>query len=232
MALLGNIEGLIMGFADLSHDIRRGFNIGNSRPGSPRSRSKHSSRAGSPASNAEEVVEDGQLAKSESSSHIIQRSASGTPRKSSDASEKMSLRGRSMTTSSQAPSTRTHDTTATTETRPAQKIDLDSIISAGNSAAKVFNIGFRVPADFTMAVAKGFHNAPLMYNDTVRESPKVTGFKSGIKAAGKVSPCSFDYWYEKMLNDVGIRIRVLRWNFRPRETANARRKERWCCGCH
>jgi hypothetical protein len=212
VALLGNIEGLIMGFADLSHDIKRGFNLGNSRPGSPKSSSKRSSRACSPASNTEEVVEDEQSANpaSESSSQVIQRSALGASRKGSDASdktsEKMALRGRSMTTNSQTPSTRTNvtsstaattATTATTETRPAQKMDMDSVISAGKSAAKVFNMGFRAPADFTMAVAKGFHNAPLMYNDdTVRESPKVTGFKSGIKAAGRVSLCSFDYWYE------------------------------------
>lgn len=185
-----------MGFADLSHDIRRGFNIGGPRPGSPRSGSKPNSRANSPASNNEEVVEDGQSAESSSeiSSRAIQRSALGTPRTGSDASEKMSLRGRSMTTNSQTPSTRTHatsNTVATTETRSGQKIDLDSVISAGKSAAKIFHMGFRAPTDFTMAVAKGFHNAPLMYNDdTVRESPKVTGFKSGLKAAGKVSFCS------------------------------------------
>jgi hypothetical protein len=45
--------------------------------------------------------------------------------------------------------------------------------------------------DFTMGVAKGFHNAPRLYgDDSVRELHKVTGIQSGLKAAGKVSPPS------------------------------------------
>jgi hypothetical protein len=59
---------------------------------------------------------------------------------------------------------------------------------ARKTAAKVFNMGLKAPTDFTLAVAKGFHNAPLLYgDDTVREPPKITGIKSGLKAAGRVS---------------------------------------------
>ena len=40
--------------------------------------------------------------------------------------------------------------------------------------------------DFTLSLAQGFHNAPRLYGDkTVRPLEKVTGFRSGLKAAGK-----------------------------------------------
>ena len=36
-----------------------------------------------------------------------------------------------------------------------------------------------------MAVAQGFHNAPRLYGDsTVRTVPRITGIKSGLRAAG------------------------------------------------
>lgn len=54
-------------------------------------------------------------------------------------------------------------------------------------ATKLINIGLKSPMDFTMGVSKGFHNAPKLYgDDSVRELPRVTGFQSGLKAAGKV----------------------------------------------
>lgn len=42
------------------------------------------------------------------------------------------------------------------------------------------------PMDFTLGIARGFHNAPKLYgDDTVRPQEKVTDFQSGLKAAGK-----------------------------------------------
>jgi hypothetical protein len=49
------------------------------------------------------------------------------------------------------------------------------------------SLGMKSPMNFTLGVAKGFHNAPKLYgDDTVRETQKVTGIQSGFKAAGKV----------------------------------------------
>lgn len=39
--------------------------------------------------------------------------------------------------------------------------------------------------DFTLSLAQGFHNAPKLYGDDVRPTQKITGFGSGLKAAGK-----------------------------------------------
>ena len=42
--------------------------------------------------------------------------------------------------------------------------------------------------EFALSLAQGFHNAPRLYGDsTVRKADKITGFQSGLKAAGKVS---------------------------------------------
>jgi hypothetical protein len=41
--------------------------------------------------------------------------------------------------------------------------------------------------DIPMAITQGMHNAPRLYGDnTVREAPKISGFGSGMSAAGKV----------------------------------------------
>jgi hypothetical protein len=66
-------------------------------------------------------------------------------------------------------------------------VEFDTIIKVGRTATKILNMSLRVPMEFTVGVAKGFHNAPLLYgDDSVREMQSVTGIKSGLKAAGKV----------------------------------------------
>lgn len=48
--------------------------------------------------------------------------------------------------------------------------------------------GLKSPMDFTLGLARGFHNAPKLYGDnTVRPQEKVKDFSSGLKAAGRVS---------------------------------------------
>lgn len=48
--------------------------------------------------------------------------------------------------------------------------------------------------DVSLAIARGFHNAPKLYGDiTVRAPERITDFKSGVTAAGK----EFAYgWYD------------------------------------
>ncbi len=63
----------------------------------------------------------------------------------------------------------------------------DAALGAGHSVGRVVEAGLRSPIDFTMAIARGFHNAPKLYGDeTVRTPDKVTDFQSGLKTAGKV----------------------------------------------
>lgn len=66
------------------------------------------------------------------------------------------------------------------------KVEFDTIIKAGKTATKIIDMSWRVPMEFTIGVAKGLHNAPLLYgDDSVREMQPVTGIKSGLKAAGQ-----------------------------------------------
>lgn len=67
------------------------------------------------------------------------------------------------------------------------KLTLENAIGAGKGAQRIVAAGLKSPGDFTLALARGFHNAPKLYgDDTVRPQEKVTDFQSGLKAAGKV----------------------------------------------
>lgn len=75
------------------------------------------------------------------------------------------------------------------ENRPSDDlgyITVESAISGAKAAGRIASAGIKSPMDFTLSIAKGFHNAPKLYGDeTVRKSEKITDFQSGLKAAGK-----------------------------------------------
>lgn len=67
-------------------------------------------------------------------------------------------------------------------------ITLDSAIGAGKGISRIVGAGLKSPMDFTLGLARGFHNAPKLYgDDTVRPHERVTDLQSGLKAAGKVN---------------------------------------------
>ena len=62
----------------------------------------------------------------------------------------------------------------------------DTVTDTSKGINKIVGAGFKSPLDFTMAVTKGFQNAPKLYGDeTVRKSDNVTDFKSGVRQASK-----------------------------------------------
>ena len=68
-----------------------------------------------------------------------------------------------------------------------KQISLESAVGAGKGVSRMIGVGLKSPMDFTLGIARGFHNAPRLYGDeSVRESEKITGLQSGLKAAGKV----------------------------------------------
>ena len=70
----------------------------------------------------------------------------------------------------------------------AGQISVDAALGAGKSIKQIVGAGVKSPMDFTLNLARGFHNAPKLYGDsTVRQADKITDFQSGLKAAGKVS---------------------------------------------
>lgn len=66
------------------------------------------------------------------------------------------------------------------------QVTLETAISGAKAAGRIVSAGVKSPMDFTLSLAKGFHNAPKLYGDeTVRKSDKVVDLQSGLKAAGK-----------------------------------------------
>lgn len=62
----------------------------------------------------------------------------------------------------------------------------EDAMATGEGFYKIAAAGLKSPVDFTMGIARGFHNAPKLYgDDTVRPSERITGIPSGLKAAGK-----------------------------------------------
>jgi hypothetical protein len=208
-AMLDSIEEFVMGFADLSMDVKRSLNTRMSRSGSqsPSStyrQSLNDSRTSSPTTAARvKLADEKELVPSppETISDTTDTSASNrTPK---------TTRAATLPVDSDLPEDINETETESSDTHQAQEVvhtrkhartisdirdlDLEGLVGAAKSAAKLVNVGLRAPANFTMAVARGFHNTPLLYGDeTVREQSKVTGIKSGLKAAGKVrSVCPF-----------------------------------------
>lgn len=67
------------------------------------------------------------------------------------------------------------------------QLSLDTALGAGKGVSRIVGAGLKSPMDFTLSLAKGFHNAPKLYGDeSVRQADRVTGFQSGLRAAGKV----------------------------------------------
>ncbi|KAI9842751.1 MAG: hypothetical protein M1837_006934 [Sclerophora amabilis] len=65
-----------------------------------------------------------------------------------------------------------------------EQMSLEAALGAGKGVGRIVEAGLKSPMDFTLGLARGFHNAPKLYGDkTVRPEDKVTGFQSGIKAA-------------------------------------------------
>ena len=70
---------------------------------------------------------------------------------------------------------------------PNQRITFDAALGAGKGVGRIVEAGLKSPMDFTLGLARGFHNAPKLYGDeTVRRTEKITGLQSGLKVAGKV----------------------------------------------
>ncbi len=66
------------------------------------------------------------------------------------------------------------------------KLTLENANRARKGVSRIVGAGLKSPMDFTLAIARGFHNAPKLYgDDTVRPQEKVTDFQSGLKAAGR-----------------------------------------------
>ena len=69
-------------------------------------------------------------------------------------------------------------------------MSFETALSTGKGVGRIVGAGLKSPMDFTLGLARGFHNAPRLYGDeSVRPADKITGISSGLKAASKVHLC-------------------------------------------
>ncbi|KAF2623002.1 glycosyltransferase family 1 protein [Macroventuria anomochaeta] len=70
-------------------------------------------------------------------------------------------------------------------TENLKNMQVDSAVDTGKGLARIVGAGFKSPMDFSLNVAKGFHNVPKLYGGEVRKVDNVTDFKSGLTTAAK-----------------------------------------------
>jgi UDP:flavonoid glycosyltransferase YjiC (YdhE family) len=103
---------------------------------------------------------------------------------------------------------------------------LDTFYGTGKGLSKIVGAGMKSPMDFTLGLAKGFHNMPKLYGEEVRQVDRVTDLKSGLRVAGKVSNTTTPQIRETDTMLVGVRHRLLGRHHRPRNATHQRRPER------
>jgi hypothetical protein len=65
-------------------------------------------------------------------------------------------------------------------------MNADSMVGTGKGIGRIVGAGFKSPLDFSLNIAKGFHNVPKLYGADVRPVDKVTDLQSGLRTAAKV----------------------------------------------
>ncbi|KAK1984917.1 glycosyltransferase family 28 domain-containing protein [Colletotrichum cereale] len=65
-------------------------------------------------------------------------------------------------------------------------VGVEAAVAAGTSVSRIVTTGVKTPMNVCLGLARGFRNAPRLYNDdTVRPPEKVTDFASGVRIAAK-----------------------------------------------
>lgn len=121
------------------------------------------------------------------------RSGANTPTAADGAADLARIQADHAAASSAAPSTMPYSgsTSGSTSsfnvaTKPGMAENVESAMDTGKGLARIVSAGFKSPMDFSLNVAKGFHNVPKLYGADVRQVDKVTDFQSGMKTAAKV----------------------------------------------
>ncbi|KAM0285013.1 hypothetical protein ACHAQH_001702 [Verticillium albo-atrum] len=108
-------------------------------------------------------------------SNVQPPETNGQPSESKDKPKRPPAQGRDTT------NTMSSAETASTMENPVE----DYAGDIGSGLEKSGKALAKAPVDLSMAIAQGFHNAPRLYgDDTVRRPTRVTGMRSGLKAAG------------------------------------------------
>ena len=64
---------------------------------------------------------------------------------------------------------------------------VSAALGTGKGVSRIIGTGLKAPMDFSLGLARGFHNLPRLYgDDTVRPLDPIDSFQSGMKTVGKV----------------------------------------------
>jgi UDP:flavonoid glycosyltransferase YjiC (YdhE family) len=189
-ALIGTIGNMMMGVADFPVEMLKALRIaqsekkdkaqsGSATPTSPSGSSVTPVRTSSTSSIPERTASP---VESEENSRLVSpdRKSTGTPTIPDYRQSLSSVSGHDPGKGSRSCSP------ARNASVSGNQMSLESMIDGGKGVSRIMSAGIKSPMDFTMALAKGFHNAPKLYgDDTVRPAERITGVQSGFKAAGK-----------------------------------------------
>lgn len=206
-ALVGDIGSIAMSVADFPREIFKGASKGIKAAGStpstpsnedlPKSSSKddlarastsssHASASGTTAAGA--PGSDPAASSSSVLAPSVTVGSADTSRPSADepATGVTSPEGASARPSTDSSSRPAPPARSSSRQAALQAFNLETAIGAGKGVQRIVETGLRTPLNVTMGLARGFRNAPRLYNDdTVRREERVTDFASGLKIAGK-----------------------------------------------
>ncbi len=92
--------------------------------------------------------------------------------------------GRHHSASSQSQDVRSQN--GTVADTPSFAENVETAMDTGKGLARIIGAGLKSPMDFSLNIAKGFHNVPKLYGSEVRQVDKVTDLQSGLRTAAKV----------------------------------------------
>jgi UDP:flavonoid glycosyltransferase YjiC (YdhE family) len=188
-ALIGTIGEMMMGFADFPVEMLKALRIAQTEKKEKSTSESTTPTARTPQSGKSPLRTPSTVSISERTAARVeseQGSQVARPEVESPASSFLSDHQQSLS------STSSHDTredsisSSAKRTGTGDQMSFESIVESGKGVSRIVSAGIKSPMDLTMALAKGFHNAPKLYGDeTVRKSERITGVQSGLVAAAK-----------------------------------------------
>ncbi len=200
-ALIGTLGNLSMGIADFPVEILKSFKTahgelkdiherkrsGTNTPTAPSERTSTQNVSDAPVS-TDPSTQSPPLSPSDATSQppslstVVSGDGSAKHHRQSSLSSHLAHHRSRSRSGSRGP----HGHRDSTTGEEVGQVTLETALSGAKAAGKIVSAGVKSPMDFTLSLAKGFHNAPKLYgDDTVRQNEKIVGLHSGLKVASK-----------------------------------------------
>ena len=194
-SLLGDIGTITMAVADFPREIfekriSKTNTVGNSAPGEGQAEGASLASSASASASAPSLLLPQNQSDPALAPAIPPRSRAGTTSSGLGSSQKSSLvgatsPGRNLSPSPSIPSQRPASRGDASPSSP-NPLNIETAMDAGEGVGRIVTTGMKMPMNVCMGLARGFRNAPRLYNDdTVRPTEKVTSLGSGLRVAGK-----------------------------------------------